>query len=99
MALRVHISPNERNATFFIDGKFEFALHKPFLDGLKQCKQVLNFLVDLEGCTGMDSSALGMLLMLADVAGSAEQIEVVNANPEIRKVFEIAEKTFPVRLR
>ena len=47
--------------------------------------------VDLNGATYLDSSALGMLLLLRDHAGSDKaDIRLINCNPDVRKVLSVS---------
>jgi anti-anti-sigma factor len=47
--------------------------------------------VDLQATDYMDSSALGMLLVLRERAGGDRaQIRIVNCKPEIRRILDIA---------
>ncbi len=49
------------------------------------------YVVDLGGATYLDSSALGMLLLLRDHAGGdAAQIRLINCNADVRKVLSIS---------
>lgn len=48
-------------------------------------------MVDLKETTYMDSSALGMLLLLRDHAGGDNaEVQVVNANSDVRKILAIS---------
>ena len=49
------------------------------------------YVVDLKGATHLDSSALGMLLLLRDHAGGeSAQVSLVHCNPDVRKVLAIS---------
>ncbi|MCY1445193.1 STAS-domain containing protein [compost metagenome] len=48
-------------------------------------------MVDLKGATYLDSSALGMLLLLRDHAGGEQaQISLIHCNPDVRKILSIS---------
>ena len=48
-------------------------------------------MVDLKEATYVDSSALGMLLLLRDHAGGdSSEIRVINSNPDVLKIFNIS---------
>ncbi len=48
-------------------------------------------MVDLRKATYLDSSALGMLLLLRDHAGGdSSDIRVVNSNSDVRKILAIS---------
>ena len=55
--------------------------------------------VDLKDATYLDSSALGMLLLLRDHAGGDNSnIRVINTNSDVRKILAISnfEKLFDI---
>ena len=77
-----------------LGGRFDFNRHREFraaCDALLEDPQVRLVRVDLGRVDYMDSSALGMLLMLRDkvVAGN-KQIELANVQGSVRQVLEIA---------
>ena len=48
-------------------------------------------MVDLGGATYLDSSALGMLLLLRDHAGGDRaEVRLINGNDDVRKVLSIS---------
>ena len=58
------------------------------------------FTVDMRDATYLDSSALGMLLLLRDHAGGdAAEVRIVNCNPDVRKILTISnfEQLFEIR--
>ncbi|MCY1442851.1 STAS-domain containing protein [compost metagenome] len=49
------------------------------------------YVVDLKGATYLDSSALGMLLLLRDHAGGDQaQISLIHCNADVRKILSIS---------
>jgi anti-anti-sigma factor len=47
--------------------------------------------VDLRDATYLDSSALGMLLLLRDHAGGdGSNIHIINCNPDVKKILAIS---------
>jgi len=87
---RVEVEGNTR--TLRIDGKFDFKLHRSFRELYEAAPpEVSHFVIDMSKTQYMDSSALGMLLLLREhVEGNRERVQIVNCNAEIRKIFEIA---------
>ncbi|ABK46064.1 anti-sigma-factor antagonist [Magnetococcus marinus MC-1] len=79
-----------------IKGRFNFEMHSQFRTAyqgeIENCKVgKIRFVIDLAGTEYIDSSALGMLLLLREEAGSNDaNIQIVNARPEIRKILETA---------
>ncbi len=92
MALTSHISSDGNQLTINVTGQFNFSVYQKFREA---CQQVTaprtSFVIDLRGTEYMDSSALGMLLLLRERSGGdAADIHITNCNPEIRKIFAIA---------
>jgi HptB-dependent secretion and biofilm anti anti-sigma factor len=58
--------------TITISGQFDFSVHKEFRDAYRETPSGANneFIVDLSATEYVDSSALGMLLLLREHAGS-----------------------------
>ena len=49
------------------------------------------YVVDLKEATYLDSSALGMLLLLRDHAGGDDaEVQVINSNSDVRKILAIS---------
>ncbi len=78
--------------TLHIDGKFDFKLHRRFRELYEKAPPEVNtYVIDLSRTDYMDSSALGMLLLLREhVQDDRDRVQVINCNPEIRKILEIA---------
>lgn len=77
-----------------IEGRFDFILHKEFRDiytNTNSANKINKYIIDLTNTNYMDSSALGMLLLLREYAGGdSAQIEVVGCSPEIQEILEIS---------
>lgn len=78
--------------TLRIDGKFDFNMHRSFRELYETAPpEIVHYVIDLSRTDYMDSSALGMLLLLREhVQGARGRVRIVNCNPEIRKILEIA---------
>lgn len=72
--------------------RFDFSVHKDFRDAYRDTAgKGVSYRVDLSETEYMDSSALGMLLLLREHAGSdAADVTLVQPNVAVRKVLEIA---------
>ena len=85
-----------------LSGRFDFNRHREFrgaCDPLLENQDVDVLQVDLGQVDYMDSSALGMLLMLRDKALAGKKtVELVNVRGAVRQVLEIANfgKLFPI---
>jgi len=91
MSVSINSSDN-KSATIKINGRFDFSLHNEFRKSYKDV--VLNngeYSVDLGGTDYLDSSALGMLLLLKEHAESQSSlVRLVNFNDEIKEILTIA---------
>lgn len=81
-------------ATIDMSGRFDFNVQRDFKDSydshLKN-EAVVNIHVNLAGVDYLDSSALGMLLMLRErAAASGKNLKLCKPNPNVTKIFDIA---------
>lgn len=72
--------------------RFDFSVHREFHDACLGAGRVArSYLIDLAEVTHMDSSALGMLLLLREHAGADHaDIRIVNAGTELRGTLRVA---------
>ncbi len=90
MTVQSQPSEDGRGLTISVQGRFDFSAHKEFRASYVET-EVGRFVVDLADATYLDSSALGMLLLLRDHAGGDDaDIEIVNCNTEVRKILTIS---------
>jgi len=76
-----------------ISGRFDFNLYQEFRAAYKQVDNPAGtpFVIDMSGADYMDSSALGMLLLLRERAGGDKSnISITGCNSEIKKIFSIS---------
>lgn len=96
-----HVHSEGNTRTLRIDGKFDFKLHRCFRELYEQAPpEIARYVIDLARTEYMDSSALGMLLLLREhVGGERQSVQIVNCRPEIRRILEIAnfDKLFDIR--
>ena len=93
MAVTSEISPDGTKLTIAIKGRFDFAKHQDFRAAYEGSayKPASSVVVDLKDTTYVDSSALGMLLLLRDHAGGDDaDIRVINSNLDVRKILAIS---------
>jgi anti-anti-sigma factor len=84
--------------TIQVSGRFDFSIHNEFRLATKQAESnAKRIVVDLSNTDYLDSSALGMLLVLRDKAGNTP-IKIIGARAEVKKILEIAnfDKLFTV---
>ena len=92
MAVTSVISEDGSKLTIAIKGRFDFAKHQEFRDAYEKLQPKPQLIVvDLKEATYLDSSALGMLLMLRDYAGGDDSdIQVINSSSDVSKILEIS---------
>ncbi|WPC06602.1 STAS domain-containing protein [Pseudomonas sp. MBLB4123] len=92
MAITSLPSPDGQELTIVIQGRFDFGAHQEFRDAYERTSvSPERYVIDLKGTTYLDSSALGMLLLLRDHAGGEHaQIRLLNCNPDVRKILAIS---------
>lgn len=92
MAITSLPSPDGQELTIVIQGRFDFGAHQEFRDAYERVNLTpKRYVVDLKSTTYLDSSALGMLLLLRDHAGGDHaQIRLLNCNSDVRKILAIS---------
>lgn len=99
MGFNVSLSDDEKELRMEVDGRFDFNIHHQFRKAYQGLPVTTRFVIDMANTSYMDSSAMGMLLLLREYAGKdSADIHLVNCNPEIKKVLEISnmDKLFPM---
>ncbi len=92
MAVKSVVTNNGRKLTISIKGRFDFGKHQAFRESYERVDtRPESVIVDLHETTYLDSSALGMLLLLRDHAGGEDaDIRVINSNSDVRKILAIS---------
>ncbi|WET09129.1 MULTISPECIES: STAS domain-containing protein [unclassified Pseudomonas] len=92
MSVESEVSLDGKKLTIAIKGRFDFGSHQLFRDAYERFYKVPDvYIVDLKETTYMDSSALGMLLLLRDHAGGDNsEIQVINSSSDVRKILAIS---------
>lgn len=93
MSLNVTTSNEDKKIHIAIDGRFDFSLHQEFRDAyINHNKHEVVYVLELINTTYMDSSALGMILLLKDHADSHAGEVIINKPSEaVYKILEIAQ--------
>lgn len=93
MTISSTVSPDGHTLTIEVDGRFDASS----LDEFRKCYEdrsegsPRSYNVDLKNAVYLDSSALGMLLVLRDYAGGENaHITITNCSPEVKKIFSIS---------
>ncbi|WP_223544339.1 STAS domain-containing protein [Pseudomonas sp. A-B-19] len=90
MSVVTEVSPDGQKLTISVKGRFDFAKHQEFRQSYENTK-LSAVVVDLKDATYLDSSALGMLLLLRDHAGGDDSdVRVVNSSTDVRKILAIS---------
>lgn len=92
MSIRVDVDAAKNEANFSITGRFDFEMHQDFRNALKEAGPNLDkYIVDMGAVEDMDSSALGMLLLLRESAGGdAGSIQLIRCRPDIIDILKMA---------
>ena len=77
-------------ATILVKGRFDYSCQKAFRESFGQYSKGTGFVVDLEGVSYIDSSALGMLLLLRDHSGGKQPVVLKNANDFVGNALRMA---------
>lgn len=74
-----------------INGRFDFSLHRLFREAYRAHAPKMKYSVDLSSTEYLDSSALGMLLLLREHAGGDHgRVALRGATKDIRQLLNIA---------
>ena len=90
-------------ATLYMKGRFDFSAHRSFKDAydpLLNEKNITSLDISLADVDYMDSSALGMLLLLHERAqAGGKEVVLSRANPTVTQILDIANfrKLFTIR--
>lgn len=78
--------------TIAIEGRFDFSTHLEFRRAYEEADgKPDKYIVDLKFATYLDSSALGMLLLLRDYVGDDQaNISIIHCNDEVKKILAIS---------
>ena len=92
MGVTTQVSGDEKTVTIRIDGRFDFSYQKEFREAYRNnCAAGQLFQVDLARTEYMDSSALGMLLLLKEHADGCKGKVILNKpSKEIKKILDMA---------
>jgi HptB-dependent secretion and biofilm anti anti-sigma factor len=92
MSVTSRIDRDKGVVTISIDGRFDFAQHKDFRNAYQNIAPgSMKFVVDLTRASYLDSSALGMLLLLREhVGGHPGSVRIAGSSEEVRRVLKIA---------
>lgn len=92
MAVSSECSEEQNTLTIKVSGRFDFSLHEAFRNAYQgKVSEGAKVVVDMADVEYMDSSALGMLLLLRECAGDDQaDVRLVNVNGEIHNILEVS---------
>jgi anti-anti-sigma factor len=98
MAVNTRQGPDGETVTIAITGRFDFGQQAEFRRAYeKDAGPGKSVVIDLSKVDYVDSSALGMMLVLREHMGNdGSKIRIINCRPEIRSILSISnfEKLF-----
>jgi anti-anti-sigma factor len=101
MSVRVELQEDKNQLTLKLSGQFNFSMYNEFRDAYSDEKyKKYNITIDMQDCSMVDSSALGMLLIMKKYMDKGDgEITISNSNEEVMKVLQIVhfEKKFTIK--
>ncbi|HIE40095.1 MAG TPA: anti-sigma factor antagonist [Thiomicrorhabdus sp.] len=93
MGLKTLVDEDKGVVTIFVIGSFDVSAYEEFKENCRKYLTDSNtFIIDLEQATYMDSSALGMLLLLREkTLGDKKRVRLINVGKEVQSILEIAQ--------
>lgn len=92
--MQISILKDAGTTVIKLEGRFDFNTHREFrgaYDPLVANVEVKSVVVDFAGVDYLDSSALGMLLMLRDkLTGAGKEVVLQNVRGNVKQVLDIA---------
>ena len=92
MTISTQLVDENNELVINVSGRFDFSAHQDFRSAYEDIEDQPNsYAVDMTDATYLDSSALGMLLLLRDHAGGDDaSIRIINCNDDVRKILVIS---------
>ena len=94
MASSVSSNVSDHKGVLSLSGRFDFSIHRDFrsnYENILNAEGVKELDVNLNGVDYIDSSALGMLLLLREKAMEKRiQMKLLNPKDSVRQVLEVA---------
>ena len=101
MSVSSRMSSDGKELTIDVNGRFDYSVHQDFRKAYEQTAgSGTRFVLDLDKTEYLDSSALGMLLLLREHAGgTCADIRIVNCRDGIMKILSMAnfQKLFTIQ--
>ncbi len=100
MSIETTVSDDGNSLKIRVHGRFDFNAHQDFRSAYEKADKSASYTLDMASTEYMDSSALGMLLMLREHAGGeGANIRITNCRDELKNVLTIAnfQKLFDIQ--
>ena len=80
----------DNTTRIIISDRFDYGVHNDFRAAYKNCPKDTQFIIDMNRATYLDSSALGMMLLLREHSDDeSKKISIVGCNAEIKQILEM----------
>jgi len=90
MPLQAQTSDDGKTLILVVEGRFDFGMYDDFRAAYSNSRAT-HYVIDLARAEYLDSSALGLLVLLREHAGGDESsIEIINCSSDIRRILTIA---------
>jgi HptB-dependent secretion and biofilm anti anti-sigma factor len=92
MSVETKISDDGKTLTISITGRFDITTYKDFGEAYKdKPDSISKWVIDMTEIEYMDSSALGMLLMLRERSGGdSAAIDIFNCSTSVKNILKMA---------
>lgn len=92
MPISSTVSSDKKRVMISVTERFDYSLHQPFRDAYRQISNAgMIYSLDLSRANYMDSSALGMILLLKEHAEKhGGSVIISKPHPSVEKVLKIA---------
>ncbi len=91
MSLTVNTSSDGKTVTISLPSEFDFRSHKEFRETHKVVDPSVQYIIDFSQTEHMDSSALGMLLLMREELGNEKaKVKFINCRDSIKSLLEMA---------
>ena len=79
--------------TILVDGSFDVSVYEEFKQAyLAHLTDTCQYVIDMQKTTYMDSSALGMLLLLREkTGGDKTRVKLINVDENVSSILEVAQ--------
>lgn len=103
MTMQIKVNVNGDTATLSMNGRFDFNSHREFRAASEEAlnaQGIGQIDIDMDNVEYLDSSALGMLLLMREKANNANRkLALINCKGIVQQVLEVANfgKLFTIR--